>query len=530
MPSGLNIPEWRRRLTSHHDQELCEFLEFGWPIGYMKSTQPQSSSKNHGSALAQPVIIDSFLKKECSLGATCGPFEVNPLQLPLVVSPLQIASSRSGKPRVVVDLSFPPFLSVNSGIPKDTYLDAPFSLRLPGTDALQAIIRDKGPGCHLFKRDLSRAYRQLRVDPRDYNYLGFRHNGFLYFDIAPPFGLRSAAMMCQRTTSAVTYMFGALGFNCTNYIDDFGGAEIPSKSAAAFDALGTLLSDLGLQSSPDKDSPPATSMVFLGVLFDTRDMSMRVTPDRLSDLLSQCQATLLQQTITIANLRSLLGVMSFVTACVRPARIFMNGLLNALRSSYPSRLCHISDDLKSDLHWWGTFLSQYNGVSIIKIAPWITDPLFLSTDACLTGAGGFFEGFFFHTPFPDFVLSSFGHDINTLELLAIMAALKLWGDRLRGKRFLLHCDNANSVLALNSGSSRASGMQACLREIWFLSALCDFEFRAEHIPGRANTIADHLSRWHVAPSHEAQFLSLTADIVTSQVHCPPELFNFDIQM
>ena len=157
MPSDLNIPEWQQRLTSYHDHELCDFLEFGWPIGYMKSTQSQSSNKNHGSALAQPDITDSFLKKECSPGATCGPFEVNPLQLPLVLSPLQIASSRSGKPRVVVDLSYPPFLSVNNGIPKDTYLNEPFSLCLPGTDALQAIIRDKGSGCHLFKKDLSRA-------------------------------------------------------------------------------------------------------------------------------------------------------------------------------------------------------------------------------------------------------------------------------------------------------------------------------------------------------------------------------------
>lgn len=188
---------------------------------------------------------------------------------------------------------------------------------------------------------------------------------------------------------------------------------------------------------------------------------MRVTSDRLSDLLSQCQATLLQQTITLTNLRSLLVVMSFVTACVRPARIFMNGLLNALRSTRTSCLCPISDDLKSDLHWWCTFLPHYNGVSIIKTDPWITDPLFLSTDACLTGAGGFFEEFFFHTPFPNTVLTSFGHDINTFELLAIMVALKLWGDRHRGKRFLLHCDNANSVLALNSGRSRVPGMQAC---------------------------------------------------------------------
>ena len=74
---------------------------------YTKTTRPQSSSKNHGSALAQPDMIEAFLQKECSLGATCGPFAVNPLQPPLVLSLLQIASNRSGKPRVVVNLNYP---------------------------------------------------------------------------------------------------------------------------------------------------------------------------------------------------------------------------------------------------------------------------------------------------------------------------------------------------------------------------------------------------------------------------------------
>ena len=530
MPSGLHIPAWRDRLTSYHDKQLCDFLEFGWPIGYTKSSPPQSSSKNHGSALARPDIIDAFLAKECSLGATCGPFSANPLATPLITSPLQIATSRSGKPRVVLDLSFPAGSSINSGIPKDTYLNEPFSLRLPGTDALQALIRIKGRGCHLFKKDLSRAYRQLRVDPRDYSYLGFTHNGRLYFDIAPPFGLHSATMMCQRTTSAVTFMFSSLGFACTNYIDDFGGAEVPANSTQAFTALDHLLLDLGLQSSPDKDSPPSTSMVFLGVLFNTDDMTISVTPERVSDLLSQCQAALSTSSLSVANLRSLLGVMSFVTACVRPARIFMNGLLNGLRTNLHLRFCPISDDLKSDLRWWCTFLPQYNGTSLIKTDPWINHPHYLSTDACLTGAGAFFNGFFFHAPFPEPVLAEFGNDINTLELISIMAALKLWGSHLRGQRFILQCDNANSFQALNTGRSRVPGMQACLREIWLLSALHEFELRAEHIPGRENTIADHLSRWHLAPSHEAHFTSLTADLATTHVHCPPALFNFDFHM
>lgn len=60
VPSALNIPQWRHRLITYHDKDLCDFLEFGWPIGYTKLTLPQSSHQNHGSALAQPGVIDAL--------------------------------------------------------------------------------------------------------------------------------------------------------------------------------------------------------------------------------------------------------------------------------------------------------------------------------------------------------------------------------------------------------------------------------------------------------------------------------------
>lgn len=44
---------------------------------------------------------------------------------------MQLVFSRSGKPRVV----FPSDLSVNDGIPKDTYLGTPFTVLFPGIDA-----------------------------------------------------------------------------------------------------------------------------------------------------------------------------------------------------------------------------------------------------------------------------------------------------------------------------------------------------------------------------------------------------------
>ena len=287
VPSGLKIAEWRSRLSGYHDSSLCDYLEFGWPIGYTSLAKPASTHTNHGSAVAAPDIIQAYLDKEQNLGSLCGPFNTSPLINNLVISPMQIVYSRSGKPRVVVDLSFPVGSSVNDGIPKDTYLGEPFTLRLPGVDAFVDIICELGPDCWLFKKDLSRAYRQLRMDPRDYHLLGLRHNNNIYFDIAPPFGLRSAAMMCQRTTSAVTYMFQSMGYQCTNYIDDFGGADSAETAHSAFRALGDLFSTLGLESSPDKDCTPSQIMIFLGILFNSVHITMSVTTDRLNELLSR---------------------------------------------------------------------------------------------------------------------------------------------------------------------------------------------------------------------------------------------------
>ena len=140
-----------------------------------------------------------------------------------------------------------------------------------------------------------------------------------------------------------------------------------------------------------------------------------------------------------------------------------------------------------------------------QTVPWRNNPMYLSTDACSTGAGGFFNGQYFHTPFPSSVLHRFGHDINTLELLAIMVALKIWAPLLQGQRLVLQSNNENSVLALNSGRSRAPGMQRCLHKIWFLTPAWDFEIVSTHIPGVKNSIADHLSRWHLSPMHRQRF-------------------------
>jgi len=174
LQTHLNIPAWRASLEHYVDNGIVEFLEFGWPIGFDSLYLPVSSRRNHNSANTYSAAVDQYVNKEVTLGATQGPFRLPPFGNDFVASPLQtVPKGDEGDRRVVVDLSFPPGSSVNDGIPAKQYLGHPLHFTLPSHEAFESLIRRKGPGCQLYKRDLSRAYRQIPVDPYDYHMLGF---------------------------------------------------------------------------------------------------------------------------------------------------------------------------------------------------------------------------------------------------------------------------------------------------------------------------------------------------------------------
>ena len=149
--------------------------------------------------------------------------------------------------RVIANLSWPCGTSVNDGIPSDSFLGEPISLSYPTIDSIVDAVISLGPGCLLYKRDLKKAYRQFPVDPKDYHLLGYTWDNQFYFDTVLTMGLRSAAMACQRSTSAVSWISRQQGRSLFNYLDDFIGDSSPSTATSDFQALGDLLTSLGLQ-------------------------------------------------------------------------------------------------------------------------------------------------------------------------------------------------------------------------------------------------------------------------------------------
>ena len=76
-----------------------------------------------------------------------------------------------------------------------------------------------------------------------------------------------------------------LGILIVNYIDDLAGAECKQKAAKAYQELCILLYNCGLEESVSKACTPCTRMTFLGTLFDTEDLTLSVTPERLQEIL-----------------------------------------------------------------------------------------------------------------------------------------------------------------------------------------------------------------------------------------------------
>ena len=76
-----------------------------------------------------------------------------------------------------MDLSWPQGASVNAGINKLFYLNSDFDLTFPTEDDITAELKCLGCGALLYKVDVSRAFRQVKVDPGDYDLLGLQWKG-----------------------------------------------------------------------------------------------------------------------------------------------------------------------------------------------------------------------------------------------------------------------------------------------------------------------------------------------------------------
>ena len=432
------------------DKQLVDLLEYGFPLDFDRDAPLMSTEENHASAKIFASHVQTYISEELKHGAMLGPFASKPIQLH--ISPLMTGDKPESKVRrTIVDLSWPESYSVNDGVVRDEYLGSKFLLHYPSVDDIVNKLNELGPGSLMFKVDISRAFRQLKVDPGDIDLLGLKQDAY-FIDQSVPFGYRHGSNFFEKKTDSIHYIMKKHGFNnLFNYVDDLIYCDLPSKIYPAYQFLLQLLPKLGLDINKKKLVPPTTSMICLEILVNSETRTMSVPPEKLQSIVAMCHEWQNKKFYSKRQLQSLLGSLLFISKYVRPARVFLNHMLQFLRLMGTQKIVTISAEFFRDLH-------QYS--------------------------------------------------IVHLEMLNIVVALKVWANQWSNKKLRIKCDNMAVVEVLTSGKTKDNTLATCARNVWLLCAIFNISIHIEHIPGKQNVIADLLSRykfdtksWEVLTTH-----------------------------
>ena len=186
--SALNIPAWEAYLLDYPDKRIIQYLKFGFPLSLDQNNNLHNIDiTNHVSALQYPEAVQDYLNKEISLGAIIGPVTYVPDEeyhcFPLLTRPKDIH-----KCRVILNLSYTQGNSVNHYVDKSLFDNSHFTLRFPTVDDIVQEVKNCTEDPYLIKIDVSRAFRNLRVDPKDGLKFGIKWGDNYYIDGALVFG------------------------------------------------------------------------------------------------------------------------------------------------------------------------------------------------------------------------------------------------------------------------------------------------------------------------------------------------------
>ena len=121
----------------------------------------------------------------------------------------------------------------------------------------------------------------------------------------------------------------------------------------------------------------------------------------------------------------------------------------------------------------------------------------------------------------------FQPNITHLEMLNIIIALRLWAKDLAASSATFHCDNLAVVQVVNSGKTRDTFLNTCIRHIWFITGVYDNDLQLTHIQGHKNLTANSLSRVYSEKGIPMKtFNYLKSNYISESI--PLTFFNLDI--
>ena len=268
------------------------------------------------------------------------------------------------------------------------------------------------------------------------------------------------------------------GFNTVlAYLDDFliiGDSRCECE--LAYNELVNLLSELGFIINWEKAIGPTQRLTFLGIEIDTVLRQLCLPESKLCKLCELLSNALIRRSITKRELQSLVGKLNFAARVVFGGRTFLWRIIDVMNTlSRPHHHTRVNKQLHADLTWWANFLNVFNGNTFLVDSEPVSSDKF-STDACPIGGGGFFRGDWFYTNWAVDHPNLESAHINLKETFTVLLALSRWRYQLRDKWVVVYSDNTTTICALNKGTCCKPQVMQWLRDIFWLSATCTYNF------------------------------------------------------
>lgn len=491
----LVLLAWQQALKEHPDPAFVHYilsgLSHGFHIGADRACLSlRRGPANFASVRQHPQLVEAHIAEEVAAGRLLGP--VPDHLVPLChSSPIGLIPKphQPGRWRLIVDLSSPAGHSVNDGI-------SPQIVHMHYASVLDAaeIIRHLGPGTVMAKVDLKNAYRVLPVHADDHPLLAIRWDRNMYLDTSLPFGLRSAPKIFSAVADALAWVLHSHGVrHQLHYLDDFLflGAPASAECAGNLQSALHLCESLGVPVASHKTEGPSTSLTFLGIQLDSVAMQLSLAPDKLARIRGMVLSWRSRRAATKQELQSLIGHLSHAATVVQHGRTFMRRMFDLVKQV---KLAHhhvrLSQEFRSDLHWWASFLPRWNGKSILH--PPAPQHLVTADASGSWGCGAFgSNGLWFQLQWPQ---SWARLHIAAKELVPIVIAIAMWGAQWQATTVLIRSDNQVVVASLSSGTAKDALLMHLLRCLHFYLAHFDIRVIARHVAGVENTAADALSR------------------------------------
>ncbi len=352
------------------------------------------------------------------------------------------------------------------------------------------------PGDWVTSLDLTDAYFHVLIHPRDRKWLRFRWEDRVFQFRALPFGLALSPWVFTKVVRDVCAQVHRLGIRMRAYLDDWAiQAQSEVLARRHTDNVLRITEALGFNVNLSKsDLVPSQEFRYLGLQFNTREWTVRPSPDRIIRLLTAIHSLGSQSSASARQLAQVLGAMEAMVPVVPLAGVYKRPFQREFRSRWSQAVSDWEAPVPL-IPWFQETTAQWLTPGFLSSGVPITDPpptAELFTDASHLGWGAHLAHHQASGVWEEDVSSL---HINQLELRAVQRALRALESFLPPGVLRLRSDNSTVVAYINNqGGTVSPSLSMLTEEIILWAHSRGVTLTALHVQGSANVLADLLSR------------------------------------